>query len=72
MPKKTKDVARELGISVLKLRAMLQNEKLEPPPKDSSGDYVWTDADVERARVAAQTDRRRRRPAAPAETVGAA
>jgi hypothetical protein len=57
---KTPQAARELGMTVTRLRSMIQNEKIEPPAKDTSGDFVWTAQDLERARQAALTDRRRR------------
>jgi hypothetical protein len=52
--------ARELGWSITRLRSLIANGKIEPPEKDSSGDYVWSDDDLERARQAAAIDRRRK------------
>ena len=54
--RKTPVAARELGISYWRLIGLLRYGKIDPPGKDTSGDYVWTDADVGRARRA----RRRR------------
>jgi hypothetical protein len=34
--------------------------KLEPPQRDTSGDFIWTDADLERARKALSLPRGRR------------
>jgi hypothetical protein len=42
--------AKELGISYFRLHSLLRGNKITPPQKDSSGDYIWTDEDLERAR----------------------
>lgn len=47
---KTPVAARELGISYHRLFGMLRSAKLTPPQKDSSGDYIWTEDDMEAAR----------------------
>jgi hypothetical protein len=60
MIRKTKDAARELGMTITRLRGMLETQKIAPPRKDSSGDYVWDDADLDRVRQAAAVDRRRK------------
>ncbi len=49
---KTPAAAKKLGISYTKLIALMRYEKLEPPGRDSSGDYVWLDADLDRVRAA--------------------
>lgn len=52
--------AKELGISFYRLHGLLRADKITPPQKDSSGDYIWTDEDLERARRAlAENDRRK-------------
>jgi hypothetical protein len=61
MHRKSRDVADHLGISYYALFEMLRGQHLKPPEKDSSGDYVWTDADVERARQALVIRRRKPR-----------
>jgi hypothetical protein len=48
--RKTRDVAREIGVPYTLIYSRLRSGRLAPPGKDSAGDYVWTDADVERAR----------------------
>jgi hypothetical protein len=48
--RKTPVAARELGITYTKLIGLIRYGRLEPPGRDTSGDYVWTDADLERAR----------------------
>ncbi len=50
--RKTPIAARELGISYTNLHNLIRYGKLTPPGRDSSGHFVWTDADLERARVA--------------------
>ena len=49
---KTRQAARQLGCKFHQLINLINNEKLAPPNKDSSGDYFWTEADIERARLA--------------------
>jgi hypothetical protein len=49
---KTTAAARQLGINYTRLINLIRYGKLDPPGKDSSGDYVWTQADMERARLA--------------------
>src|SRR5262249_6703348 len=56
---KTSAVARLLGIQYVQLFSLIRNGRLEPPSKDSSGDYVWLPEDVERARQALALLRRR-------------
>jgi hypothetical protein len=51
-PIKTRDAAKLLGCRYFQLIYAINTERLTPPAKDSSGDYVWTDADIERARAA--------------------
>jgi hypothetical protein len=60
MPLTTREAARTLGISYAKLWSLIRTDRLSAPPKNSSGDYLWQPADLERARVALQIDRRRR------------
>jgi hypothetical protein len=59
MTHKTAGVARLLDTPYHRLWNLIRSGRLTPPPKDSSGDYVWTDTDVERARAALRIDRRR-------------
>jgi hypothetical protein len=47
---KTPAVADQLGISYTRLINLLRTRRLIPPQKDTSGDYVWSLEDVERAR----------------------
>ncbi len=51
LPLKTTAAARLLGVPYWRLFALVR-DGLVTPPKDSSGDYVWTDSDIERAREA--------------------
>jgi hypothetical protein len=57
---KSPAAADVLGIGYYHLISLIRSKKLTPPAKDTSGDYVWTDADVERAREAIAAGRRRR------------
>jgi len=58
--RKSPVAAKELGISYYRLISLLRSEKLAPPRKDSSGDYVWTDEDVAAARKVLAEDLRRK------------
>jgi hypothetical protein len=58
--RKTPAAAQELGINYASLIGLLRYGKLEPPAKDTSGDYVWTDADLARARRAMAAHQRKR------------
>lgn len=58
--RKSTKAAEELGITYYRLIGLLRSGKLTPPPKDSSGDYLWSDADLHKARRALRTDRRRK------------
>jgi hypothetical protein len=56
--RKTPRAARELGITYSHLMSLLRYGRLAPPERDDSGDYLWTDADLERARQALADGRR--------------
>jgi hypothetical protein len=58
--RKTPIAAEELGISYYHLISLLRSKKLPAPQKDSSGDYIWTDADLDAAREALRIDHRRK------------
>jgi hypothetical protein len=47
---KTPAAADLLGIGYWRLIGLLRSKRLAPPQKDSSGDYIWTLEDIERAR----------------------
>jgi hypothetical protein len=47
---KSRVVADALGISYYNLFELIRSKHLTAPAKDSSGDYVWTPDDIERAR----------------------
>ncbi len=49
---KTKDVAKQLGISYSRLINLIRCEKIEAPEKDSSADFVWSKQDVANAQKA--------------------
>lgn len=47
---KTMAAARQLGLSYRSLWCLIQSGQLQAPEKDSSGDYVWSGEDLDRAR----------------------
>ena len=49
---KTPVAAKQLDIPYSRLISLLRHGKLAAPTKDSSGDYLWTNEDLERARQA--------------------
>ena len=49
---KTPAAARQLNIPYSHLISLLRHGKIVPPQKDSSGDYLWTNADLAAARQA--------------------
>jgi hypothetical protein len=55
---KTSEVITHLGTTHHKLWGLFRSNKIRPPGKDVSGDYVWSDEDVECARRALATDLR--------------
>ena len=60
LPRKSPIAAIELGISYDRLVSLLRSRKITPPQKDTSGDYLWSDEDLNAARLAlALSDRRR-------------
>jgi hypothetical protein len=63
MPLKSRQAAARLKISYYRLISLLRSEKLPAPQKDASGDYIWTERDLENARRALDIDRRRKVPA---------
>jgi len=52
MPVKTRTAARQLGCAYFQLIYLINIDRLEPPNKDESGDYVWMPEDIDRARTA--------------------
>jgi hypothetical protein len=50
--RKTPIVADLLGVGYYRLISLMRSRRLAPPAKDTSGDYIWTDADIDRARRA--------------------
>jgi hypothetical protein len=49
---KTPAAADLLGVGYWRLIGLLRSKRLPRPQKDSSGDYLWTPEDIERARRA--------------------
>ena len=56
--RKTPVAARELSISYHQLIGLIRYCKIDPPAADSSGDYLWGDEDMARARAALASLRR--------------
>ena len=50
--RKTIEVSRILGVPDYRLHATIRYGRIVAPVKDGSGDYIWTDADIEAASVA--------------------
>jgi hypothetical protein len=65
--RKTPVAVRELGTTYHKLIGLIRFSKIEPPPRDTSGDYLWDDAALERARQALKVDLRRKGAKLPGE-----
>jgi hypothetical protein len=57
---KTTAAARALGVPYHALYALLRDNKLPPPARDSSGDFCWTPENLELARQVLRTRRGRR------------
>ena len=55
---KTLQVADALSVPYYRLYELLRLRKIPAPQKDGSGDYAWTDEDIERARSALARRRR--------------
>jgi hypothetical protein len=58
-PLKSPLAARELGITYHQLIGLLRFGKIDPPPRDSSGDYLWFPEDLRHARRALARERPR-------------
>jgi hypothetical protein len=53
--------ADRLGVPYYMLFQLIRARRITPPPRDSSGRYLWFADDIERAGRAIREDRRRRR-----------
>jgi hypothetical protein len=60
-PIKTSEVSRDMNIGYERLFSWIRTRKIAAPAKDSSGDYCWSESDVEAARrvLAALNDRQK-------------
>jgi DNA-binding transcriptional MerR regulator len=66
---KSRDAASQLGVRYHRLYHLLMCGYIPHPTKDSSGHYVWTEADLARARAAlAKIQRPRREEVASAQS----
>jgi hypothetical protein len=52
--------AQRLGVSYHRLVSLLRYRKIDLPAKDSSGDFVWSEKDLQAAREALENGRQRR------------
>jgi hypothetical protein len=60
IPLKTPAAARSIGTTYHRLMGLIRFAKLDPAPdRDSSGHFVWSPEDLDRARQALQIDMRR-------------
>jgi hypothetical protein len=50
--RKTPIAARELQVSYWELMGLLRSGRIDPPSRDTSNHFIWTDADLDRARKA--------------------
>ena len=57
---KTPAVARQLSVPYWRVIGLIRWGAIDPPAKDSSGDYAWLPEDVERARRALEDTRSER------------
>jgi hypothetical protein len=48
---KTSVAARELGVRTNQLMNLIRYGQIPQPGRDSSGDYLWSPAEIERART---------------------
>jgi hypothetical protein len=58
--RKTPVAVRELNTTYHRLIGLVRFNKITPPGRDSSGDYLWSDADLAAAREALKVDHRRK------------
>jgi hypothetical protein len=61
LPLTTRQVAKRLGVSYGIVIRLVQEEKIQRPARDSSGDYAWSDDDVQAARAVLEQREQRRR-----------
>jgi hypothetical protein len=54
---KTPAAAQAIPTTYLRLINLIRYGKIPAPPKDSSGDYIWSSEDLERARQALKAGR---------------
>jgi DNA-binding transcriptional MerR regulator len=52
LPLKSTAAAEALGVPYYSLHYLVRSGKVPPPARDTSGDFVWTERDLQRARRA--------------------
>jgi hypothetical protein len=63
--RKTAVAVRELATNYIRLIGLVRYGRIPAPEKDSSGDYLWGDEDITRARLALARMRPLKQEAAP-------
>jgi hypothetical protein len=61
LPRKTAEVARAESVTYHKLHSLVRFNKIARPAMDSSGDFLWFEADVLAARAALAALAKRRK-----------
>jgi hypothetical protein len=56
---KTPLAADYLGVTYHRLIGLVRFRKIDPPSRDSSGDFIWSESDIERARKALAKPKRK-------------
>jgi len=59
-PLRSPKVAWRPKVPYYRLFRLIRVGQIKPPMRESGGDYVWTEKDVEATRQALETDRRRK------------
>ncbi len=60
MPYSTSQICQLIPITWSKLMGLIRTQRLRPPGKNARGDYVWVETDLQRVRIAARIDRRKK------------
>jgi hypothetical protein len=58
--RKTSGAAAVLGEPARVLSELIRHGRIPRPARDDSGDYIWTEEDIERARIALAARRKRK------------
>lgn len=55
----TRQAGQRLGKTGFYMRSLIDSGRIPAPPKDATGNFVWSEQDLENARKAITIDRRR-------------